>query len=53
MLAGRAAGVRSIGVQQHSRASEPDLTAAGATQVLNGFADLGALLQDASIRTND
>ena len=53
MLAGRAAGVRSIGVQQHSRASEPDLTAAGAAQVLNGFADLGALLQDASIRTND
>jgi phosphoglycolate phosphatase-like HAD superfamily hydrolase len=45
MLAGRAAGVRSIGVQRHSRASEPDLTAAGATHLLDGFAELTAFFE--------
>ena len=44
MRAGRAAGVRSIGLRRHSRTSGSALTAAGAAHVLDDFADLRAFL---------
>lgn len=46
MVAGRAAGIPTVGVLGHSRDGREALIAAGAGQVVATFADLGPLLED-------
>ena len=46
MVAGRAAGIPTVGVLGHSRDGREALIAAGAVQVVATFADLGPLLED-------